>query len=296
MVKTFSKLSEYWLSDPARALEAQTRLFSGYMEVWTNTIRRAGASPDETVAGYRHAGARRQALPRSRVGQERLLRFPQADLSRHRALGGRPRRACRWPRRADQAQGRLLHEADRQCDLTVELHPHQSGAVPRDGGVGGREPGARHAHAGRRHPGWKRRPQAQAIGHIALRGRQESGDDAGQGGGAQRRRRDHPVRRRDRDGAEAAAADLPAVDQQVLHPRPQPGEIVHPLGGFAGPHGVRRLLGQPRRTARREGLGGLYPRRHRIRARHHREGDRRAARSTPSAIASAARCLRRRSR
>ena len=49
MVKTFSKLSEYWLSDPTRALEAQTRLFSSYMDVWANTIRRAGASPDEAV-------------------------------------------------------------------------------------------------------------------------------------------------------------------------------------------------------------------------------------------------------
>src|SRR3954453_23323566 len=49
MVKTFSKLTEYWLSDPQRALEAQTRLFSGYMDVWANTIRRAGASSDETV-------------------------------------------------------------------------------------------------------------------------------------------------------------------------------------------------------------------------------------------------------
>ena len=42
MVKTFSKLSEYWLSDPQRALEAQTRLFSGYMNVWANAIRRVG--------------------------------------------------------------------------------------------------------------------------------------------------------------------------------------------------------------------------------------------------------------
>jgi polyhydroxyalkanoate synthase len=40
MVKTFSKLTEYWLSDPTRALDAQTRLFSGYMNVWANTIRR----------------------------------------------------------------------------------------------------------------------------------------------------------------------------------------------------------------------------------------------------------------
>lgn len=43
MVKTFSKLSEYWLSDPQRALEAQTRLFSGYMTVWANSIQRLSA-------------------------------------------------------------------------------------------------------------------------------------------------------------------------------------------------------------------------------------------------------------
>ncbi len=52
MVKTFSKLTEYWLSDPARALEAQTRLFSGYMNVWSNAIQRAAASdaePDNAV-------------------------------------------------------------------------------------------------------------------------------------------------------------------------------------------------------------------------------------------------------
>ena len=40
MVKTFSKLTEYWLSDPSRALEAQTRLFSGYMSIWANSVRK----------------------------------------------------------------------------------------------------------------------------------------------------------------------------------------------------------------------------------------------------------------
>jgi polyhydroxyalkanoate synthase len=47
MVKTFSKLTEYWLSDPARAIEAQTRLFAGYMNVWSNAIQRAAASDAE---------------------------------------------------------------------------------------------------------------------------------------------------------------------------------------------------------------------------------------------------------
>jgi polyhydroxyalkanoate synthase len=46
MVKTFSKLTEYWLSDPQRALEAQTRLFSGYMNVWASAIRHMNAEGD----------------------------------------------------------------------------------------------------------------------------------------------------------------------------------------------------------------------------------------------------------
>ena len=50
VVKTFSKVSEYWLADPQRAVEAQTRLFSAYMEVWSNSIRRMGdASLAEAV-------------------------------------------------------------------------------------------------------------------------------------------------------------------------------------------------------------------------------------------------------
>ena len=49
LVKTFSKVSEYWLSDPARALDAQTRLFANYMTVWTNSIRRASGDTKEDV-------------------------------------------------------------------------------------------------------------------------------------------------------------------------------------------------------------------------------------------------------
>jgi len=45
LVKTFSKLTEYWLSDPSRALEAQTRLFSGYMGIWANSLRKWGGEP-----------------------------------------------------------------------------------------------------------------------------------------------------------------------------------------------------------------------------------------------------------
>ncbi|BCH25174.1 class I poly(R)-hydroxyalkanoic acid synthase [Mesorhizobium sp. L-8-10] len=49
MIKTFSKLTEYWLSDPQRALDAQTRLFSGYMNVWANAIRKIGGEAPENA-------------------------------------------------------------------------------------------------------------------------------------------------------------------------------------------------------------------------------------------------------
>jgi polyhydroxyalkanoate synthase subunit PhaC len=51
MVKTFSKLTEYWLSDPSRALEAQTRLYSGYMDIWLRAVKRASGEADENERG-----------------------------------------------------------------------------------------------------------------------------------------------------------------------------------------------------------------------------------------------------
>ncbi|MFT4001916.1 MAG: class I poly(R)-hydroxyalkanoic acid synthase [Rhizobium sp.] len=51
MVKTLSKVGEYWLSDPRRTLEAQTQLLAGYFSLWTKTMQRLGGdSPGEAEA------------------------------------------------------------------------------------------------------------------------------------------------------------------------------------------------------------------------------------------------------
>ena len=42
---------------------------------------------------------------------------------------------------------------------------------------------------------------------------------------------------------------IPALDQQVLHPRPAAEELLHQVRGRPGLHGVRDLLGQPRRAS-----------------------------------------------
>ena len=40
VVKTLAKVGEYWLSEPERALEAQSRLMVGYMSLWATALKR----------------------------------------------------------------------------------------------------------------------------------------------------------------------------------------------------------------------------------------------------------------
>ncbi|MEC9343968.1 MAG: hypothetical protein VYD64_08990, partial [Pseudomonadota bacterium] len=48
--KTLGKVSEYWLSDPERALTAQTHLFSRYLDLWNNSVRRMAGEEVEDIA------------------------------------------------------------------------------------------------------------------------------------------------------------------------------------------------------------------------------------------------------
>ncbi len=48
--KTMGRVSEYWLSDPQRALNAQTDLFSRYMDLWNGSIRRMAGEKVDDVA------------------------------------------------------------------------------------------------------------------------------------------------------------------------------------------------------------------------------------------------------
>ena len=53
MVKTFSKVSEYWLSDPSRAIEAQTHLLTSYFNVWNASVQKLAGAEVESPAKYR---------------------------------------------------------------------------------------------------------------------------------------------------------------------------------------------------------------------------------------------------
>ncbi|WP_374545649.1 PHA/PHB synthase family protein [Rhodoblastus sp.] len=46
-IKTFSRVAEYWLADPARAIEAQTSISSNLLGLWSNTLRRLSGGEKE---------------------------------------------------------------------------------------------------------------------------------------------------------------------------------------------------------------------------------------------------------
>ena len=49
-MKTLSHVAEKWVSDPQKAVEAQTALWRGYLELWTSTLRRMGGDTGEPAA------------------------------------------------------------------------------------------------------------------------------------------------------------------------------------------------------------------------------------------------------
>ncbi len=54
VTKTLGKVAEYWLSDPQRAIEAQSSLVKGYLDLWTASMKRMAG---ETVAPVATAAA-----------------------------------------------------------------------------------------------------------------------------------------------------------------------------------------------------------------------------------------------
>jgi polyhydroxyalkanoate synthase subunit PhaC len=50
MVKTLGKLAEHWMSDPARAVEAQTSLATGMMALWSSTLHKMNGEDAPPVA------------------------------------------------------------------------------------------------------------------------------------------------------------------------------------------------------------------------------------------------------
>ena len=101
LVKTFSAVAEYWLSDPDRANEIQTRIGKAYLDLWGNSVRRlAGEEAAPAIAPV----AARQAICRSGMEIEPVLRLHASALFADDAVGATiwfatPRASIRTPAR-----------------------------------------------------------------------------------------------------------------------------------------------------------------------------------------------------
>ena len=160
MVKTLGEVGSYWLSDPSRAVELQSRLGRAYLDLWGAAAKRLSGEEAGPVVDARSEGP---ALRRSGVVVEPVLRLRQAGLSAQHQLGRPSGRGRQGPRPAHPPEGRVLRQAGRQRAVAVELRADQSGAVARDARLQRREPRARHAHAGRGHRGRRRRSEDPPV-------------------------------------------------------------------------------------------------------------------------------------
>ena len=95
MVKTLSKVSEYWLADPRRTLEAQTMLLGSYFNIWSRTLNRLGGQEDEasgpSADGDREQGAEAEqheaSTPEERIDGRRERQRAEQDGKHHTHVG-----------------------------------------------------------------------------------------------------------------------------------------------------------------------------------------------------------------
>lgn len=58
LVRTLGRVAERWLSNPAKAIEAQSALSSSFLTLWSNTLRRLSGEPAPAVVPYDPADRR----------------------------------------------------------------------------------------------------------------------------------------------------------------------------------------------------------------------------------------------
>ena len=92
VVKTLGQVAEYWLADPQRTVEVQTRLGKAYLDLWASAVKRLAG---EETAPIATPAPGRQAVRRPRMDAKPVFRFPETGLSADRALGRQIGQRCR---------------------------------------------------------------------------------------------------------------------------------------------------------------------------------------------------------
>ena len=190
VVKTLGQVADYWLRDPQRALELQSSLGKAYLDLWANAVKRMAGETVEPVAAPEPRD-KRFADPEwssnqffDFLKQAYLLTVQWANRLVHDAEGLDPHTL----QKADFYVRQIC-----QRDRALEFRSDQSGALARNGRLERRQSRARHAHAGRGHPGRARQSQDPPVQLQDVRGRPQSRAHARQGDLRERVDAAHPV-------------------------------------------------------------------------------------------------------
>ena len=255
VIKTFTTVAEYWLSDKERAADLQVKMGKAYLDLWGSTVRRM-AGEDAPPAIEPSPRDKRFKDPEWKSNQffDFVMQLYLLTTQWAHELVKQRRRH----RSAHPQEGRVLRPADHQRDRAVEFRADQSGSAARNAGVQRRQSGSRHEDARGGHRGRPRHAAHPPVRPVQPRRRRQHGDDAGQGDLPERTDAADPVHADHGDRAAHAAPDRAAMDQQVLHPRSQAGKILHQMVRRPGHHGVRDLLGQSGQGARQEDVRRLH--------------------------------------
>jgi hypothetical protein len=177
-VKTLTKIGEYWMGEPERALEAQNRLFAGYLGLWTASLKRMMG---ETTPPAAEPDPRDRRFTDSEWTENQFFDF----IKQFYLI------TSRWAEQLVDEAKDLDPQTRRKAAfyvkqlaaalLAVELRHDQSGSPARNLVVGRRQSGARHAHARRGHQGRRRRPQDPSLRSVQVQARREHRHDSGQG-------------------------------------------------------------------------------------------------------------------
>ena len=192
VVKTLGEVAEYWLSDPQRAVELQSRLGKAYLELWGAAVKR--------LSGEDRRAGRRSPTRRTGASPIRNGRRTSSSTSSSRPICSSTGWADHLVKDAEGLDPHTRQKAEFYVrQIANALSPSNfvltnPELLARDARLQRREPGARHAHAGRGHRGRRRRPENPPVRRRAVRGRPQSRGLARQGDLPERADAAHPVR------------------------------------------------------------------------------------------------------
>ena len=284
-------MTEYWLADPQRAIELQASLGRAYLELWA----------------LRGQAARRRARPPAVAPDPRDKRFADPEWSQNQFFDFLKQAyllTAKWAEKLVKDAEVDPHTRQKAefyvRQITNALSPSNflltnPELMRETHRVQRRKSRARHAHARRGHPARRRQSQDPAVRSFDVRGRPQSRDHARQGHLSERADAAHPIRGDDREVLKTPLLIVPPWINKfyILDLTPEKSFIK-----WCVEQGITVFViswVNPDASVARKSFEE-YMREGVIAAVDAVDGShRRKARSTPSAIASAARCSRSRS-